>query len=107
MKQELLKEIQGDIKNLNKKKKKGYKVGKLKFKKNVQTIPLKQFNITYKLQEPNKIRIQGLKKWLTVRGMKQFPENAEFTNSKLLWRHGDFYLHVTTYTERKPLSNPS
>ena len=45
MKQGLLKQVQQDILNLAKKKEKGYKVGKLKFKKFIQTIPLKQYDI--------------------------------------------------------------
>jgi transposase len=106
MKQQLLKDIQQDICNLSKKMQKGYKVGKLKFKKTVQSIPLKQYNNTYKIQRPNRIKIQGLKRWLRVRGLAQIPEGADLANAKLLWKNGDFYLHVTTYIENKPQQVP-
>ncbi|MFX1537614.1 MAG: RNA-guided endonuclease InsQ/TnpB family protein, partial [Promethearchaeota archaeon] len=102
MKQGLHTQIQQDIQNLAKKKAKGYRVGKLKFKKYVQSIPLKQLNNTYYIdRERNRVRIQGLKKWMRIRGLKQIPNEAEFANAKLLQRHGDFYLHITTYTSKQ------
>ncbi|MFX0062559.1 MAG: RNA-guided endonuclease InsQ/TnpB family protein [Candidatus Hermodarchaeota archaeon] len=100
MKQGLLNQIHQDIRSLAKKKAKGQPVGQLKFKKVVGTIPLKQPNNTYTLQRPNKIRIQGLRRWIKVRGMVQIPPDAEVANSKLIQRHGDFYVHVTTYLPR-------
>ncbi|MFX0066504.1 MAG: RNA-guided endonuclease InsQ/TnpB family protein [Candidatus Hermodarchaeota archaeon] len=107
MKQGLLTQIQLDIRNLAKKKAKGYKVGQLKFKTSVHSIPLKQYDNTYAIrQATNRVRIQGLKKWLRVRGLQQIPENIEFANAKLLQRHGDFYLHVTTYGSKQSTTVP-
>ncbi len=107
MKQGLHTQIEQDIQNLAKKKAKGYRVGKLKFKKYVHGIPLKQYNNTYYIRkETNRVRIQGLKKWMRVRGLSQIPNEAEFANAKLLQRHGDFYLHVTTYAPKQSRSIP-
>ncbi|MFX0062436.1 MAG: RNA-guided endonuclease InsQ/TnpB family protein [Candidatus Hermodarchaeota archaeon] len=107
MKQGLLTQVQQDIVNLAKKKDKGQKVGKLKFKKAVHCIPLKQYDNTYYIRsETHQVRIQGLKKWMRVRGLKQIPTNVEFANAKLLQRQGDFYLHVTTYAPKQPKNIP-
>ncbi|MFX0094039.1 MAG: RNA-guided endonuclease InsQ/TnpB family protein, partial [Candidatus Hodarchaeota archaeon] len=103
MKQGLLSQIQQDIQNLAKKKAKGQKIGKLKFKKVIRCIPLKQYDNTYYLRpETNRVRIQGLKKWMRIRGLNQIPANVEFANAKLLQQQGDFYLHVTTYAPKLP-----
>ena len=85
MKQGLLDRIKQDIIDLAKKKKKGQKVGRLKFKKKVQSIPLKQYQNTYKIEFSNKIHIQNLTGWIKVRGLKQLPKDAEFASAVLLW----------------------
>ena len=101
MKQGIHDRIKQDVYDLAKKKKKGHKVGRLKFKKVVQSIPLKQYRNTYNILFPNKIHIQNITGWIKVRGLKQLPKDAEFANAVLLWKHGDFYLHVTVYTAKK------
>ena len=101
MKQGLHEWIKHDITGPAKKKKKGQKVGKLKFKKSVQSIPLKQYLNTYKIEFPNKVHIQNLTGWIKVRGLKQLPKGAEFASAVLLWKQGDFYLHVTVYTAKQ------
>ena len=71
MKQGLHERIKQDIYGLAEKKKKGKKVGQLKFKKTLQSIPLKQYNNTYKIDsKTNKISIQNIKGWIKVRGLK-------------------------------------
>ena len=97
MKQSLLKQIQTDIISLSKKKKKGYRVGKLKYKKCVETIPLKQHTNTYTLLRPNKLHIQGLKGFFKLRGLAQVPADAEFFEAKLRYVNSEFYLLVTCY----------
>jgi len=97
MKQSLVKQIQTDIISLSKKKKKGCKVGKLNFKKCMETIPLKQHNNTYTLLRPNKLHIQGLKGFFKLRGLAQVPPDAEFAEAKLRFVNTEFYLLVTCY----------
>ena len=102
MKQGLLDRIKQDIIDLAKKKKKGQKVGKLKFKKSIRSIPLKQYNNTYAIDfSTNKIHIQNITGWIKVRGLKQLPKDAEFASAVLLWKQGDFYLHITIYTAKQ------
>lgn len=97
MRQALLEQIKRDIIALAKKKEHGYEVGRLKYKKVVTTIPLKQHKNTYTIQRPNRIRIQGFRRWLKVRGLHQIPNDAELANAKLRYKDGDFFFHVTTY----------
>ena len=51
------------IKALSVLKKNGHKVGKLKFKSRINSIPLKQFGITYKFHtsKKNYVKVQGIK----------------------------------------------
>ena len=59
MKQKIKENLINDIIGLSERKKKGHKVGQLKFRKQV-TLPLKQFNNTYKLDDDCKyLNLQG------------------------------------------------
>jgi transposase len=105
MKQGLLTTTHNAIRGLAQLKKKGHKVGKLKFKRRVGSIPLKQYGNTYQLfPAQQKIRLQGLRELIRVRGIAQIPPDAEVANAHLLSRHGDYYLQVVTYQlkERQP-----
>ncbi|OLS25305.1 MAG: hypothetical protein HeimC3_15190 [Candidatus Heimdallarchaeota archaeon LC_3] len=110
MKQSLVKQVQRDIISLKKQKEKGHLVGKLIFKKCVETIPLKQHGNTYTVKRPNKSHIQGLKGYFKVRGLHQVPKDAELAEAKLRYISGDFYLLVTCYlpitsTSKKTITN--
>jgi len=104
MKQDLIDRAKGSIKSLSTKKKKGKKVGALKYKSEVQSIPLKLFGNTYRIYDKKCIGIQGLKQHLKVIGLNQIPEGVDFANSTLIHRTGNYYLKITTYQEKQ--SNP-
>lgn len=108
MKQAIKTRLFNNLVSLSKLKKNGHKVGKLKFKSYIDSIPLKQFNKTYFLDlNENKIKIQGMKKtWLRVNGLDQIPENVEFANATLIQKSDNFYLNVTTYQEKQELDAP-
>ncbi|MFX0116376.1 MAG: RNA-guided endonuclease InsQ/TnpB family protein [Candidatus Hodarchaeota archaeon] len=107
MKQGLLTKTQNAIRGLAQLKKKGHKVGKLKFKRQFGSIPLKQYGNSYKLFPAlQKIQLQGLREFLRVRGFDQIPPDVEFANAHLLLRHGDYYLHVTTYQAQEKQFKP-
>jgi transposase len=103
MKQAIQQRAVSSIKSLSTKKKKGRfsEVGKLKFKSSVNSIPLKQYNNTYKLIDKNKIQIQGIRKKIRVNGVKQIPLEAEFANANLIKRNNDFYLKVTCFLPKQ------
>ena len=100
MKQGLHSRIIDSIKGLSVLKKKGFKVGRLKHVRNIDSIPLPQFKNTWNIQN-ERIRIQGLKKTLPVSGLDQIPENAEFANAILFKKASGYYLHVTTYLPKQ------
>ncbi len=101
MRQGIVQRIQSSIKALSILKKKGKTVGWLKFKSEVNSIPLKQFNVTYKFPSPNHVIFQGFKKRFRIRGMKQIPKDAEFANATLVRSHGDYFLKVTCFVNKK------
>jgi len=88
------------IKGLSVLKKKGYQVGRVKYTKNIDSIPLPQFKNTWKIQH-GRIRIQGLKKTLPISGLDQIPKEAEFANAILFKKASGYYLHVTTYLPKQ------
>jgi len=106
MKQSIKNRIFNNLSSLKALKEKGFKVGRLKFKKEVNSIPLKQIGNakhsgTYYLDKArSRIRVQGMKRWLKVRGLEQIPENCEITCGTLVCHCGDFYLHVTTFEDK-------
>ena len=65
MKQAIATQVKSNLIALSKLKKKGHKVGKLKFKSFVNSINLKQYKITHRIDfKSKKISIQGIKKIL-------------------------------------------
>lgn len=101
MRQSIIERIQDDIRGLSEKKKKGYKVGKLKYKSEMQSIPLKQYGKTYWILNNKYIHVQGIKQKIKVIGLNQIPNGADFANGTLIHRNGDYYLSITTYQEKK------
>lgn len=102
MKQSAVKRVHSEIKGLAAHKRKGDKVGALKFKSFCNSVELKQFGVTYDiLFDRNRVRIQGIKKPVYVRGLRQIPEDAEFANARLLRKASGLYIHVTCFVPRK------
>ena len=94
--------IINNISGLHSSKKNGRKVGKLKFKSEVNSIPLKQYNNTYYLDlDTQRIKLQKCNKLIRVRGMDQFKPGDEFANAKLIKKPDGIYLHVTVYRENE------
>ena len=105
MKQSIYQDLISNIKTLNSLKKKGNKIGKLKFRKEVKVINLKQFNNSYKInnlheiQIPKigKLRVNGLKQIMTKKGRLKY----DIANAKLIKEAKDFYLAITCYKDIK------
>lgn len=100
MKQSLVDRVKQNIINLSRSKKNGNKIGGLKFKSQINSIPLKQYGNTYKILDNNYIKIQGLKQQLKVNGLKQIPQESEIANANLIRRNNNFYLKVTCFLPR-------
>jgi putative transposase len=105
MKQSIKTRLWNNLVSLSALKKKGFKVGWLKFKKQINSIPLKQNNVTFCIDfEKNKMRIQGLKPWIKVIGLNQITDNYEVANATLVKKANDYYFNITTF-EMKPERN--
>lgn len=89
--QDIIRQIKQDIVNLSKKKKKGGKVGKLKFKRQVSTINLRDL----KVLNSKTVSIPGFRK-LKVYGLEQFINIPEFeiASPKLVRKASGIYLKV-------------
>lgn len=98
-------EVRDSLNSLSAKKKKGYKVGKLKFKSSCSSIPLKQFGHTHRIKSMSKVGIVGIKGDFRVHGLEQFADNpnAEIANAKLLKKPDGYYIHWTVYIAKNKL----
>src|SRR3989344_2246292 len=103
IKQSIHSRMLDSIRGLAQLKKNGFKVGKLKFKSRINSIPLTQYGNTYRFNEtkPNYVKIQNVKGYFKINGIKQIPKNAEFTNAKLIRKNNDFYLHLTCFIPKQ------
>ena len=92
-------EVRDSLNSLAEMKKKGYKVGKLKFKSSCSSIPLRQFGKTHRIKSLCKVGITGISGNFRVHGLEQFADNpnAETANAKLLKKPDGYYIHWTVY----------
>jgi len=101
MKQGIIDRIKKNLSDLSKAKQKSIKVGKLKYKSQIRSIPLKQNGITFKvLKEKNRIKIQGLKKPVRVLGLHQIPENCDIAKAELIKKPDGYYIYLTCYINK-------
>ena len=102
MKQSVVDSVKTDVCNLSKAKKKGLKVGSLRFKKECNEINLKQFGHTYSINGKNKIRVEKIGV-LVVNGLEQINlDEVEFANAKLIKKPSGLYINITTYSKKQP-----
>jgi putative transposase len=97
IRQSLVERLKQSIYSLAKMKKKGMKVGRLKFKKNVSCLPLNQVGVTFKLVDKSYIHLQGCKGNLKVSGLSQIPSDAEIARADLVNRAGNYFVKITCY----------
>jgi len=101
VKQGVAERIKRNLLALCRLKENGRKVGALKHKRFVNSIPLKQYGVTYKLDfAQNRVRIQKLGNF-RILGLHQIPENAEIANGVLVRKPSGYYLHVTCYLSKE------
>jgi len=101
LKQGIIKQIINQIKGLSKLKKKGYQVGKLKYKSEFNCIELKQYGNTHSIRG-KRFKIQGIKKLIRVNGLKQLDKynNIDYANAKLIYDGIDYYISLTCYIDK-------
>lgn len=90
-----------NILNLSKARDACCKIGQLKFKSQVNSIPLKQFNNTYKIESKNYIKLQGFKGRFKVAGLSQLPDGCDIANAVLIKRRNDFYIKIVCFVAKR------
>ena len=91
-----------NIKSLSSLKKRGRKIGNLKYKSDFVSINLQQYGNTYKFSDKKHIKLQGFKKPIKIEGAEQFFDKTEieFANAKLLNLPDGYYIAVTTFQNK-------
>jgi len=104
VKQSILTGIITDICNLAKAKKKGLKIGKLKFKKEIVLLNFKQYKGNWYIKSGNnQLHLAGLGK-IKVSGLDQLPKNVtEFGPAKLIRKPSGYYVQITCYSNKPEL----
>jgi hypothetical protein len=85
-----------NIKTLSASKKKGNKVGELKFKSKYRSIDLNQYGATHFIRN-NKFKINGIKRLVKVYGLDQIKPEYEFANAKLIKDPNGYFIKLTCY----------
>ena len=103
IKQELIAQVLNQIKGLSVLKKKGHKVGKLRYKSEFNSIKLKQYKVTHYLKGNNKIKVQGIHDALPLLGMNQlckYKDNIDYTTANLIYDGINYYVCLTCFIDK-------
>jgi putative transposase len=102
IKNDLYQNIIASLKSLSVKNKKKQNVGDLKFKIEINTIPLN--NLAYKIAG-NQLKITGLYKFpIICNGVDQIPANVEFGSANLIRKCGNYFVNVTYYMPKQVIT---
>ena len=81
--------------------------GSLRFKSELNCIPLKQYGNSYAFKSANKVRITGISGKLRLRTGGQLDDMDELANANLLKRPNGYYLKVTCYVDKEKVRSAS
>lgn len=99
LRQNIVHRLQDNIKNLSKSKKKGNKVGKLKYRSEINCIDLD--NQCFKLVN-NKLQIPGFSKSkIKLRGLNQLKNILKTRNAHLVKQNNNFYILICCSKEKQ------
>lgn len=103
MRQAVIDRIKQNLYALHEQKAKVHKVGKLGFKKQVNSIPLKQFGNTFRFEneQKTKVKIQGFREPFRVLGGHQIPAESYIAKAELVKKPSGIYLFVTCYIDKE------
>jgi len=77
-------------------------IEELKYKSEYKSIDLSQYGVTHKITGRNRIKINGLKRPLIVRGLDQISKDYEIANGKLIKKPSGYYIHLNCYASVRP-----
>ena len=72
------------------------RVGKLRYVKEVNSLPLNQYGNTHRIVDDNTVHIVKIGK-VKVRGLQQIPHDAEFATATLNRKPDGYYIHLTVF----------
>jgi putative transposase len=104
MRQGIIDQAKANIRTLSTVKKKGNRVGILKPVRVINSVSLQQFG-TKDIYKNDYVRLQGLKKLLKVRGLRQIPRDAEVSCAKFVRKNGDYYFKIVCYLSKVKRQN--
>jgi len=101
VKQAIADEIKRSLKSLKASKSNGQKVGKLKFKSFVNSIPLKQYGSTHTVDfSRNRVKIQKLGSF-RVLGLHRIPTDAEIATASLISKPSGYYVYLNCFVPKE------
>ena len=104
LQQGVLSRMRDNLKGLTILKKKGHKIGNLKFISEMNSIPLIQFDNTYKIRG-SKVKIANIPGWMRIRGLEQFTNTDEYASAVLIRKGKDFFVAITIYRNKNKHSS--
>lgn len=101
-KQIILQELKQNIYNLSKRKKKDFKIGKLRFKSDFNSLDFNQYGNSHKIVNSKRFKLQGIKKPLPIHGLNQLDGDEDLASCKLIKKPSGYYIKLTTFKYKKP-----
>lgn len=99
--QTVISSVKANISNLSKAKKKGLKVGSLRYISSYSSINLPQYGVNYRIENNNRVKVGKIHGTLKVNGLDQMKNlDCEFANARLICRSSGYYIAFTVYTEK-------
>lgn len=102
MKQSLIDKAKSSIKTLHTLKTKGYHVGKLQFKSEINSLHIKQIS-NLKFKGGNKIKLPNIKGTIKVSGLDQFIniKDIDYACADLINKPTGYYIHICCYIPKE------
>lgn len=96
VKQAIVSRIGDNLSALKVLKGNGRKVGRLRYVKEVNSLPLNQYGNTHKIIDESTLHIVKIGQ-VKVRGLRQIPQDAEFATATLNRKPDGYYVHLTVF----------
>ena len=96
VKQAIISRIGDSLSALKALKSKGNRVGRLRYAKEVDSLPLNQYGKTHRIVDESTFRIVKIGQ-VKVKGLQQIPQDAEFATATLNHKPDGYYVHLTVF----------
>ena len=96
VKQSIVRRVGDNLSGLKALKGNGRRVGRLRYVKEVDSLPLNQYGGTHKIVDDNIIHIVKIGR-IRVRGLQQIPQDAEISTATLNRKPDGYYVHLTVF----------